>query len=322
MLSSLIIGMIIIQLLSKKNVLYQKEYKELKNSLELFIEIKKNTTEIGRYSTLQEAIKARAFFIKEKDRLYYAQEPTLNNAGSCIVKTSSDVEIIVDRDLWHELNKITWNLDKNNYSYGTINKKIWKMHRYIMSLKDPSFEPENTELVVDHINNNRLDNRFINLKIATFSQNAQNRVKRANTTSKYVGVYKAKHREDRYVSRITINGKKEHLGTFDTEKAAAYAYNKRLVELDSDKNFKEQNLDVNKGHQSERILSKMDKASKYYGVKRNGKNGWRAGIQIKGETFRLGTFYTEEEAAQCYNDFVLEKLGPDYKYFNKNLEQN
>ena len=59
---------------------------------------------------------------------------------------------------------------KNRYGYVLYNKKeeIYRVHRYILNLKDDDF-------VVDHKNHNRGDNRKCNLEIVTRLSNSQNR---------------------------------------------------------------------------------------------------------------------------------------------------
>jgi hypothetical protein len=54
------------------------------------------------------------------------------------------------------------------------------MHRLILGI--PNSE-------VDHVNGNPLDNRRVNLRLATRAQNSANTRSRKNTTSKYKGVY-------------------------------------------------------------------------------------------------------------------------------------
>jgi hypothetical protein len=81
-------------------------------------------------------------------------------------------------------------------------------------------------LLVDHKNNDSLDNRRSNLRLATRSQNCQNVPKRENTSSRYKGVrYKKDHsRRKRWQAIIAVAGKRTHLGYFLTEVEAAKAY--------------------------------------------------------------------------------------------------
>lgn len=81
---------------------------------------------------------------------------------------------------------------------------------------------------VDHANGDGLDNRLLNLRLATRSQNQANRGKqrgrgRAESTSPYKGVYWDTTRR-RWSAMITVDGKRIGLGRFDSEEAAGRAY--------------------------------------------------------------------------------------------------
>jgi hypothetical protein len=76
--------------------------------------------------------------------------------------------------------------------------------------------------VVDHINCDRSDNRWCNLRLATRSQNRMNSKRK---TKGYVCV------NGRYVARIYVRGQQERLGTFDTEEEASAAYIARAKEI-------------------------------------------------------------------------------------------
>lgn len=84
------------------------------------------------------------------------------------------------------------------------------------------------KIVVDHINNDKLDNRVENLQIITNRENCSKDVK--NKTSKYTGVSWDKHR-GRWSSKIKINGNTINLGRYKCELAAHLAYQDKLKEL-------------------------------------------------------------------------------------------
>ena len=75
--------------------------------------------------------------------------------------------------------------------------------------------------VIDHINGDRGDNRVENLRSVSISQNARF-ARRHRGASNYKGVYAA--RGGRWGARIKADRKTVHLGTYDCEVIAAFAY--------------------------------------------------------------------------------------------------
>ena len=76
---------------------------------------------------------------------------------------------------------------------------------------------------IDHINRNRLDNRLVNLRCATRSENAKNVGARVKSSSGLKGVSWDKAHE-KWRAQTRINGKKKYIGLFDTKEAAYDAY--------------------------------------------------------------------------------------------------
>lgn len=74
---------------------------------------------------------------------------------------------------------------------------------------------------LDHINGDKLDNRRVNLRLTTVSQNAQNRPVRTKRGT-YRGVtWKAE--KGKWCARAMISYKTHHIGYFDDEEEAARA---------------------------------------------------------------------------------------------------
>ena len=83
--------------------------------------------------------------------------------------------------------------------------------------------------VVDHINNNRKDNRLLNLQVITQRENSS---KDRSGLSKYTGV--AWHKQDKkWQSSILIDGKQIYLGQFDNELRASIAYQFALNQINN-----------------------------------------------------------------------------------------
>lgn len=77
---------------------------------------------------------------------------------------------------------------------------------------------------VDHINGDRFDNRWVNLRAATNSQNSVNKGQ-PRSSSPFKGV-RFDPRRNYWQARIKHQGHQQHLGYFDTPEEAAEAYRK------------------------------------------------------------------------------------------------
>jgi HNH endonuclease len=95
------------------------------------------------------------------------------------------------------------------------------MHRLIM--KPPR------GLVVDHIDGNGLNNRRCNLRVCTQAQNLRNRAGRI-ATSRFKGVSYDRRRH-KWAACISQDSRTIHIGHFDDEIEAAFAYDLRAVAL-------------------------------------------------------------------------------------------
>lgn len=83
---------------------------------------------------------------------------------------------------------------------------------------------------IDHINGNRVDNRFCNLRLADKWQNARNAKTPKTNTSGFKGVCWDKDAK-KWLAQINIDGRSRKIGKFSTAEAAHAAYVKAATDL-------------------------------------------------------------------------------------------
>lgn len=94
-----------------------------------------------------------------------------------------------------------------------------RLGRLAWALHNKAWPPEG--YWVDHINGIKADNRIVNLRLATPTQNQQNK---AGYGQYAKGVTWRDRKEKPYQAKIRVDGKRIHLGSFATEAEAAEAY--------------------------------------------------------------------------------------------------
>jgi hypothetical protein len=94
-----------------------------------------------------------------------------------------------------------------------------KVHRLVAETFIPNCENKS---IVDHIDNNRLNNNINNLRWATISENSMNRQITSKNTSGIKGVGFCLH-SNHWVAYIKMNGKQKGLGHYETKEEALEA---------------------------------------------------------------------------------------------------
>lgn len=135
-------------------------------------------------------------------------------------------QVILDDCDFRIISSHNWRISKHkrsNYAITTINETTVGMHQLIKPTDDPT-------LIIDHIDDNGLNNQRDNLRLITKGDN--NRRARISTvnTSGYKGVSYDPNR-DKYYAYIQHNGKSINLGRWSTAEKAATAYNSKAKEL-------------------------------------------------------------------------------------------
>ena len=135
-----------------------------------------------------------------------------------LINLTQGKQTIVDDEMFDYLNQWKWHLGKGGYAYRRIYLSDGKcgfisvyMHRLINNT------PDNFQ--TDHINRNKLDNRKVNLRTVTSSQNRMNKDLRRDNKSKHVGVWFEKSRM-MWVAELMVNNKKVFMKRFKSIKDA------------------------------------------------------------------------------------------------------
>ena len=133
----------------------------------------------------------------------------------------------VDDEDYEWLNQWKWyaiKVHRTFYAVRYVNKDKLTifMHRIILNISE--------KIKPDHKDRDGLNNQRNNLRVCTEQQNNFNRKGWLNCSSTYKGVTWDKNAK-KWRPSITINNKKIHLGSFDSETKAARAYDVKAIEL-------------------------------------------------------------------------------------------
>lgn len=138
--------------------------------------------------------------------------------GTTIELTTGGAAMIDEED-FPMLASFHWSLHSDGYAVASRGRNL--MHRMILNAP--------TGMDVDHINRNRLDNRKVNLRLVSRSENMRNAGPHADNKSGYRGVSWFA-RDSKWKAQISIAGKNRHIGYFKTKEEAALAYNRAAKE--------------------------------------------------------------------------------------------
>jgi len=132
------------------------------------------------------------------------------------------LETIIDTDCLAKAMEMpnTWFINDCGYvraNYPSSRKQLasLRLHRFITSAPD--------NMVVDHINGDRLDNRLVNLRIVTTAQNAQNQKINCSYSRSGIRGVSWFARDSKWRAYVSSGGKQHHLGYFETKEEAARA---------------------------------------------------------------------------------------------------
>lgn len=177
----------------------------------------------------------------------------------------------------------------DNYGYRVVslsnngNSKQFKVHQ-LVAIAFLNHKPNGFKgLVVDHIDNNPLNNKLSNLQIISQRKNTSKDKKRGS--SKYVGVSWDKNRKYWRVN-IFYNNKNYKLGSFYLEEKAANVYQEALKQ-------------INEGT----FIPPKSYQERGYGFRKD-RQKWQAYSFRSGKRIQIGTFNTEEEAKEAHLKYL------------------
>ena len=114
-------------------------------------------------------------------------------------------------------NKEAGNTNPFGYVQLSVYSYCVRAHRAIYAIMTGEWPEEQ----VDHINGDKADNRWVNLRAVTAQQNSSNHPGWSKkTASAFIGVHRL---NGKWQAQATADGKKYHLGTFESEVEAAKA---------------------------------------------------------------------------------------------------
>lgn len=177
-------------------------------------------------------------------------------------------------------------IGNHGYITTTVNNIPYRIHRLIYIYHFGNI-PDN--LVIDHIDNNRLNNHIENLRLVTVQQNTFN-------NSKAKGYYFSKQR-NKFRAYIMFNGEVKHLGYFENERDAREAYLKTKEKVHTFDN-------------SPDITYMIPDKPKCYSFRKN-INKFRVRMTINGKRKQIGDFNTELEAIEAVNNIRTKLLNKE-----------
>jgi len=288
-------------------------------------------------------IKSCIEFIKKFDIIKIKEKGTINLQEFLIELNKENIEKAnqlkeLQKDKRKIINKTNAEKGKNrsgNFKGTTFtkDKQLWKAevqhNNKRVFLGYFTDEIDAAKVYNDYIlflNENEMTNFLLNdiPGYVTVARNIPEENKQESTekkTSKYTGVsYDSKRKL--YVTSIKLSGKTYNLGNNHQEVECAKLYNQQALFLNNTLNTKyilndiSNYITVPKDFRNDIINNKNDKkSSKFYGVSITTTKKWAASYMLNRKKIHIGTFNTELQACQAYNETVskLNKNSCNYK---------
>lgn len=189
-----------------------------------------------------------------------------------ISPTNSDLKILVDDEDYPLLSRFKWYVSDAGYAMTQLRgMKHIKMHHLVWgTINQP-------KLVIDHLNNNRLDNRKSNLRLCSQKDNANNKALKGYCWDKSKGKY-------------IVRYKRKFYGRYITEEEAETAFKKACSGIEYKPQARRRYM-LPKGVLYMKSMSKSGRP--FY-----------CRPQINNKKYFLGYFAKPEQALDAYHDLI------------------
>jgi hypothetical protein len=164
----------------------------------------------------------------------YEQSYQVSNLGR--VRSKDEIKIVNNKFLGKSYERpkkgkiLNPGIDSHGYHTVRLYKdKISKTHgiHVVVAISFLNHVPVGPSIVVDHIDNDKSNNKLSNVQVITHRQNISKDKK--NKTSKYTGVYLSKYgKKYKWKAVIQNEKKKIFLGYYNCDTIAHFAYLKKL----------------------------------------------------------------------------------------------
>lgn len=218
--------------------------------------------------------------------------------------TKGKVSLIDDRD--YEMLKVLgkrWCVN-DGYAYNSTHGRL---HRFLLSTTG--------DVMVDHINGDKLDNRRANLRVCSNSQNQANR-RAICGVSPFKGVTWQRRPDGTgtWKAQLTVSGKVLYLGAFKTDLMAATAYNESaLTHFGEFAHLNDLTIPAS-AQESVYVTRRQVKRDNPYGLKGvtfdKSRSQWAAQFTYKGVAYLRKRYPTAEAAARAYDEVARKVHGP------------
>lgn len=151
------------------------------------------------------------------------------NPSEHLFKIYLDIEetifTLIDEKSFDLIEPYNWSTVGKGYACSWFKKSgdTLYLHRFLLNC-DSEFD------TIDHINNDKLDNRLCNLRFITRQGNNARNGPQKNNTSGYKGVCWHNQR-GKWMTSVKYNGKNKYFGIYKTKEEAALAYNVAAKQL-------------------------------------------------------------------------------------------